>query len=76
MFAARRGIFAHPSSLHLLRGHDDDVRVLLIQHLPEVHHCVLQAPLSGDEDFAFIHVASLFMGTLQQQAPSDAEFPP
>lgn len=55
---------AHPASLHLLGGHDDDVRVLLVEHLPEVHHRVLQAALGGDEDFAFVGVPALFVHTL------------
>lgn len=54
----------HPSSLHLLRGHDDDVRILLIHHLPEVNDRILQAALGGNENFALLHVAALFMITL------------
>lgn len=54
----------HPSPFHFLCGHDNHMGVLLIHHLPEVHDCILKAPLGGDEDFAFIHVPSLFVRTL------------
>lgn len=64
-------LYAHPASLHLLGGHDDDVRVLLVEHLPEVHHRVLQAALRGDEDFALVGVPALFVHTL---AKTENEF--
>lgn len=35
-------------SLHLFGGHDDDSRVLLKHHPPEVTDGVLQTALSGD----------------------------
>lgn len=54
----------HPSSFHLLCGHHNHMSVLLIHHLPEVVHCILKAPLGGDEDFAFIHVTPFFMHAL------------
>lgn len=56
---------AHPPPLDLLRGHDDDVRVLLIHHLPEVDDRVLQAPLGGDENLACVHEAPLIVQTLE-----------
>lgn len=59
-----RRLRTHPASLHLLGGHDDDVRVLLVEHLPEVHHRVLQAALRGDEDFALVGISALFVHTL------------
>lgn len=59
-----RKLRSHPASLHLLGGHDDDMRVLLVKHLPEVHHRVLQAALRGDEDLALVSVPALFMHTL------------
>lgn len=38
----------HLSSLHLFGRHDDDPRVLLEHHPPEVADGVLQAALGGD----------------------------
>lgn len=62
--APRPGRRTHPSPFHFLCGHDNHVGVLLIHHLPEVDDRILKAPLGGDEDFAFVHVASLFVRTL------------
>lgn len=38
----------HLSPFHFFRGHDDDSRVLLKHHPPEVTDGVLQAALRGD----------------------------
>lgn len=62
--APRIGTRTYPSSFHLFCGHDDHMSVLLIHHLPEINDCILKAPLGGDEDFAFIHVPSLFVRIL------------
>lgn len=52
-FAVRceKGLISRVSylpSLHLFGGHDDDSRVLLKHHPPEVTDGVLQTALSGD----------------------------
>ena len=42
-----KGRETHPSSLHLVGGHDNDQGVLLPHHAPEVVHCSWQAALRG-----------------------------
>lgn len=49
--------FAHLSSLHLFGGHDNDSRVLLKHHPPEVTDGVLQTALSGD--VALLHFGAV-----------------
>lgn len=39
---------AHNSVLHVLGEHDDEARVLLPHHAPEVHHGVVQRSLARD----------------------------
>lgn len=55
---------AYPSPLHLLGRHDDDVSILLIHHLPEVVHRVLQAALGGNEDFTLLYMPPVFTHVL------------
>lgn len=59
-------LVTHSSSLDSPGGHDDDVCVLLEQHLPEVDDRVLQTALGGDENLALLHVAPFFMQTLHR----------
>ena len=39
---------AYPAPLHFTSCHDDYSTVLLPDHMPEVIHCVRQAPLGGN----------------------------
>ena len=61
----------YPPPLHLLGRHDDDVRVLLVDHLPEVHHRDLQAALRGDEHFALLPGTALLPEALEADSGSE-----
>lgn len=50
---------AYLPSLHLLCGHDNDPRVLLEHHPPEIIHRVLQAALSGNVTLFGLRIVAL-----------------
>lgn len=62
---------AYPPAFHVLGCHDDDVRVLLVHHLPEVHHRVLQAALRGNEHLALGAGLALLPEALERSARSE-----
>ena len=68
------GHFAHLPSLHLFRGHDDDARVFLKHHPPEVTDGVLQAALSGN--VALLHLGAVTLRVqLRLHERTDARAP-
>jgi len=62
---------AYPSSLDLPRRHDDDARVLLIDHFPEIGYGVGQAALRRYVGLAFPHATQFVDIGLRSKRPRE-----